>query len=95
MHAERVFLRGERRVPLDQLLRALRRGQQVQFTQCRLWRGDHRRQQRGQVLAHAGNGVAAEVRALVAPVQAELAFGSGRQRQREVGAFMVLRDREA
>ena len=83
------------RVPLQQLLRTFRRGQQVQFTQCSLWRGDHRRQQRGQMLAHARNRLAAEVAALVAPVQAELAFGSGRQGQREVGAFMVLRDREA
>ncbi|MNV15631.1 hypothetical protein D3C71_1063620 [compost metagenome] len=95
MHAQRVFRDGERRVPRQQLLGALRCRQQVQFAQSSLRCRDHRRQQRGQMLAHARNRRAAEMAALVAPVQAQLTFSSGRQGQREVGAFMVLRDREA
>ena len=94
MHAERIFRDGERRVPLEQLLRPLRRGQQVQFAQRHLRRRNHGRQQRRQMLAHARNRLTAEMAALVAPVQAELAFGGRRQGQREVGAFMVVRDRE-
>ncbi|MNO77896.1 hypothetical protein D3C76_690190 [compost metagenome] len=95
MHAQWVFLRAERRVPLEQLLGAFRRGQQVQLAQGGLRRSDHRFQQRGQMFAHARNGSAAEMTALVAPVQAELALSGGRQGQREVGALMVLRNREA
>ena len=52
-------------------------------------------QQTRQVLAHARNCRRVEMAEQVTPGQAQLTFADRRQRQRVVGAFMVVRQRKA
>ena len=83
-----------RGVPVAQLTGLLGSAQQRQLAEADLRRGNHGVQQAGQVLAHAGNGGGLEMAEQEAPGQAQLTFADGGQRQRVVGALMIVRQRE-
>ena len=83
------------RVPVMQQLLAFTFAQPGQLAQAGLRGGHHGVQQARQMLAHAGDHRGREVAELVTPGQAQMPFIHRRQRQRVVGALVVVRQRKA